>query len=253
MMRTLLFGIVFSSGAVALGYGYWQSHQAAAEQDQLASLEPIIGDLLDSPTTAARAEVGDLADGGNTAADGSMIGLVNESGAAGGAGAASGFLGDPSAAGFSSHGRVETEGADVGEGIEWIDFDRLAVPDYSGEPTFDDEARPAREDIFPEGVLALDGERVAIDGFMMPIDWVPGSREVAAFILSPYPPGCHFGNVPRMDEYIEATVQDEAGAPWLAYRAIRVIGTLEVGEEIDDYGYVMSIYRLDVESVESLW
>ncbi len=243
-MRTFLFGLVFSSGAAALGFGYWQNHQAAAEQDQLASLEPIVGDLLDAPIAAGPAGVGDLAEGGNTAADGSMIGLVNESGASGG---------DDSVSGFSGHGRVETEGADVGEGIEWVDFDRLAIPDYSGEPTFDDEARPAREDIFPEEILALDGQRVAIDGFMMPIDWVPGSREVAAFILSPYPPGCHFGNVPRMDEYIEATVEGEAGVPWLAYRAIRVIGTLEVGEEIDDYGYVMSIYRLNVESVDTLW
>lgn len=249
-MRLLLLATVFSAGAVALGFGYYKGHQAAAEAESLRLLEPIVGERLDAaPVASAEALAASTAslEGGNTAPDGSLIGIDDEptygavSGAIGGLGYGGG------------HGRVETLAGDLPEGVEWIDFPRLALPDYAGEPTFDDEPRPTKEEIFPPEILALDGQKIALDGFMMPIDWVAGSREVSAFILSPYPPGCHFGNIPRQDEYIESTVIDEAGVPWLAYRAIRVIGTLHVGEQIDEYGYVVNIYRIDVESVESLW
>ena len=149
---------------------------------------------------------------------------------------------------------METSAGDVPEGVTWIDFASIEVPDYVGEATLDDEPRPAPEDIFPASVLELDGQRVALDGFMNPIAWVPGARRaVSAFIFSPYPAGCHFGSLPRMDQFIEANAMDEDGLPFFPFRAIRTIGTLRVGEEVDDYGYVMSIFRLEVESVEQLW
>lgn len=142
--------------------------------------------------------------------------------------------------------------------IHRIGFDRLALPEYDGTPSLAGEPRRPKEELFDPEILALDGQRIALDGYMMPIGWVPGGREVAAFILSPYVPGCAGevdGNavyVPAMDAYVEATVKDEVGVPWLAYRCIRVVGTLRVGEELDEYGYVTSVYRLDVESVEQL-
>ena len=141
--------------------------------------------------------------------------------------------------------------------IHRISFDQLALPGYSGKPSLAGEPRSPKEELFSPEILELDGQRVALEGYMMPIDWVPDGRKVAAFILSPYMPGC--GNeenenrgvyVPSMDAYVQATVESEAGVPWDAYRCIEVVGTLDVGEELDDYGYVTSAYRLGVESVE---
>ena len=243
-MRLLLLGFGLSGLTLVLAAGYWSSHSGAGQAEVTRSLEPVEGQALDAPVTrettvavadtAASDDIGDpLPDGGgNTAPDGSMI----TSGQAGGS---------------LQHGRIDSIAGTVPEGVEWVDFPRLALPDYVGEPTFDDEPRPAAEDIFPPEILALDGKQVAIDGFMMPLDFK--ERQVTAFILSPYPPGCHFGGMPRLDEWVDSTVLDEEGVPWLAYRAIRVTGTLHVGEQIDEYGYVTSIYRLDAERVEKLW
>lgn len=244
-MRYLILTIVLGLTALT-GMGYLRSHKAAAQAENLARLEPIVGELLDGPlaTTTAATGVGDLDAGGNTAADGSMI--VDSGAAVDGLGYGS------SAGGMGMHGRVESNAdGQLEEGVEWVDFDRLAMPDYAGEPTFDDEPRPAREEIFPADILALDGQRIALDGFMMPLDFK--ERKVTAFILSPYPPGCHFGGMPRLDEWVDSTVTNPDGVEWLAYRAIRVIGTLEIGEQIDDYGYVTSIYRMAAERVEQLW
>ena len=63
-MRLLTLASVFSAGAVALGFGYYRGHQSAAEAENLRLLEPIVGELLDSPVTT---EVGDVTEGGNTA------------------------------------------------------------------------------------------------------------------------------------------------------------------------------------------
>ncbi len=140
--------------------------------------------------------------------------------------------------------------------VHRISFDRLALPAYRAEPSLAGQPRSPKEELFNPEILDLDGQRVALEGYMFPIDWVPDSREVATFILSPYPPGCGGEDedsgvyAPTMDAYVQATVESTAGVPWHAYRCIDVVGTFDVGEELDDYGYVISVYRLDVESVE---
>jgi hypothetical protein len=37
---------------------------------------------------------------------------------------------------------------------------------------------------------------------------------------------------------------------YFPYQVVRVIGTFEVGEKLDDYGYVRSIYRLRADEVD---
>ena len=87
-------------------------------------------------------------------------------------------------------------------------------------------SRPA----FPEAVRALEGRRITVAGWMMPLD--PGARQ-SRFVLLAYPPGCpfHFHALPtqflevhaespiRLDEVnvttisgvLELTGEDESG------------------------------------------
>ena len=46
---------------------------------------------------------------------------------------------------------------------------------------------------------------------------------------------------------------NDEGAENVAMRIVRVTGELEVGELLDDYGYLASVYRLQAESVHSQW
>ena len=137
------------------------------------------------------------------------------------------------------------------DGASLVTYDDVALPDYDSTPTFDDEARKSSEEIFPDRILGLDGEKVAMDGFMLPLDFE--NKAITAFVLNPYPPGCCYGGaMPRMDEWIEVEVEDPDGCPYYAYRVVRVTGTLEVGEVIDAYGYVTSVYRIQADDVTCL-
>jgi hypothetical protein len=146
---------------------------------------------------------------------------------------------------------MKIDAPELEPGVKLLSFSDLYLPDYEDNPSFDGEERPASDEIFPPEILALNGQKVALDGFMEPLDF--RNRQVIAFVLSPLPPGCCFGAIPRMDEYIEAIVMDEKGLPYYGARPIRAVGHLEVGEIVDEYGYVTSVYRLDVERVDKLW
>lgn len=139
------------------------------------------------------------------------------------------------------------------EGVDLIAFDDLMLPDYVAPAVLTDEVGEEREvgEVFPEEILALDGQRVALEGFMMPLEF--SGNKVTAFVLSPYPPGCCFGGMPMLDEWVDVTYTDDEGVDYFAYRVVRVTGELEVGEQLDDWGYVASLYRMRSDKVEKLW
>ncbi len=146
----------------------------------------------------------------------------------------------------------EVEGPEVDADTQRISYETLSVPDYQGEPYFDDAEQKDPTTIFTPELLALDGKKVALDGFMNPLDFE--GREVVSFLLSPYPPGCCFTGMPRYDELVDAySITEGETFQWYPYRALRATGTLRVGEQLDEYGYVLSIYRLEVEKLEPLW
>jgi hypothetical protein len=62
--------------------------------------------------------------------------------------------------------------------------------------------------------------------------------------------GCCFGAMPRLDEWVEVQVGVGGGVDYIPFQAVRVTGPFEVGEVLDDYGYVRSLYRMKAESVE---
>lgn len=139
------------------------------------------------------------------------------------------------------------------EGVELVAFDDLMLPDYIAPAVLTDEQGETRpvDEVFPEEIAALDGQRVALEGFMMPLEF--SANKVIAFVLSPYPPGCCFGGMPMLDEWVDVVYTDDEGVEYFAYRVVRVTGELEVGEVLDDWGYVSSLYRMQTDKVEKLW
>ncbi len=149
----------------------------------------------------------------------------------------------------SGHGVTSAPPAEnLQEGTSFITFEDVAFPEY--EPP---ELREVEDEVlelseFPEAVLKLNGTEVAMDGYMVPVDFE--DRKVTSFILSRYLPGCCFGVMPMMDEWIEVEVLEEEGVDYFPFQIVRVTGEFEVGEVLDDYGYVRSIYRIQAEKVE---
>lgn len=122
-------------------------------------------------------------------------------------------------------------------------FDALAAFEYDpylilDAPT-DDGAPPEQ---IPKSIKALDGKRVAIQGFMVPVQMVKDN--VRYFLLVRNQMLCCFGVAVGMNEWIYITMGENSNARYVQDVPVMVYGTLHVGEEIRD-GMVMSIYRMD--------
>jgi hypothetical protein len=108
--------------------------------------------------------------------------------------------------------------------------------DFLGAWEFDE----TRDPVFPPAILALDGRKVLIRGFMLPsVDF----RDIREFHLVRSLWGCCFGAPPRLNEIVR--VQLAEGVDY-TYDGLELVGTLEVVYETED-GIAEDLYRLDVD------
>lgn len=234
-----------------LGASYASIQSASRElSEKLAALPsgPVQGvSLLDVPQDETRSAA-------EIAANAALSGDPNQAAAAI---AAAQELNDADAvASLMTHGRVDGMHASprmtpLPEGTVPIDYTTLHLPEYRSRTSSDGIARP-NDEVFTPEVLALDGKQIAMLGFQVPVEIDAKNRKLKSFVLSPMPPGCHFGTLPRPDEWIDVDAVPMGGTDYLAYRIVRVTGTLEVGEVYDEFGFLMNIYRIRATAVEQL-
>ena len=103
----------------------------------------------------------------------------------------------------------------------------------------------------PATIRALDRRLVAIEGFMIPMEW-EGTR-VKAFMLVRDMAGCCFGQMPQPDEWVEVLMQEGELADYYPYVPVLATGVFELAGETDDMGYVTGAYRLRGEGVTDEW
>jgi len=77
--------------------------------------------------------------------------------------------------------------------------------------------------VFPAGVKSLNGKRVKVAGFMMPLENASRQRH---FVLLAYPPGCPFHTHAMPNQFIE--VKADVAFPVEIEQAIVVEGVLEL-------------------------
>lgn len=136
-------------------------------------------------------------------------------------------------------------------GYQRIGFDRLAgfpfeVTDAIVDATRDPKgASAATRQQIPPAVLALDGAKAAIRGFLIPLRMEDG--RAVEFLLMRDQNLCCFGKVPNLHEWISVAAPRLAVKPDMD-RPITVLGTLRVGEQREN-GYLVGIYRLDADKV----
>ena len=99
----------------------------------------------------------------------------------------------------------------------------------------------------PQRWRALDGKRVALVGEM----YTGGSAapHINAFELVYSIQDCCFGGPPRVQERVFARVPNGGKVPYYG-QIVRVVGTLHVEAKRDETGQIVSIYELDIESVD---
>jgi len=149
-------------------------------------------------------------------------------------------------------------GKDLPKGVEAIGFQDLSLlkADVNGllEMIFAPEGQAGDTSFeFPDRAQSLDGEQVAIMGYMIPLDWVEGEDRITSFMLVRDFAQCCFGGVPRPDEWIDVTTEKGESVSYYAYRPIRVIGTLHVGLDRPEDSMVASVFQLTLSDVSDLW
>jgi hypothetical protein len=106
-------------------------------------------------------------------------------------------------------------------------------------------AKSAKERI-PADIWALDGKKIALEGFMSPIDF--DKTGVKSFSLIHNAIGCCFGMFPKMNEWVYVEMADDKKCDFFSVEPATIYGTFSVGEEIKD-GYVVSLFRIEAEHV----
>ena len=97
----------------------------------------------------------------------------------------------------------------------------------------------------PPGLKKIDGSKVIMTGFMLPIDEVENIKE---FLLVQSLWSCCYGQPPDINGIVRVVMKGKARADY-QFDPIKIIGTFKVKAAVED-GYCVDIYQLHAESVE---
>jgi hypothetical protein len=132
---------------------------------------------------------------------------------------------------------------EMGRRYRRVEFDLLSGFDY-GAPPDGDPARPVADTI-PPAIQRLDGQRVGVVGFMLPLDF--NGEGVTEFILNASYDMCYFGAPTTPNQFIVVTMKD-ARRTRFVHTPIVVFGTLRVAPERRN-GRIVGLYRLEADGI----
>jgi hypothetical protein len=99
----------------------------------------------------------------------------------------------------------------------------------------------------PADVRALDGSKVLMLGFMLPIDEVEHMRE---FLLVASLWSCCYGTPPNVHGIVRCVMPADRAVDYM-FDPVKVVGRLTVSETTQD-GYCVDVYQLHVEFLEAI-
>ena len=117
---------------------------------------------------------------------------------------------------------------------------------YYDLPALDEKATKAPKDQIPQPIKDLNKKKIALQGFMVPIDLKNG--KTTKFLLVKDQSLCCFGRMPRMNEWVSVKMKPGKSARVIQDQPVTVFGNMEVGELIES-GEVQSVYRIDSDDV----
>ncbi len=152
------------------------------------------------------------------------------------------IIGIVGAAVYFGTSKMKTDKPKTAEGYQYLDISDLAGFDYyTAPPGEKPDEKLLAENVIPEKIKNLNGRRVSITGFMMPVD-VDDEGFVREFALNGNYDMCFYGAPSQINQWIHVKMQPGAKARF-SHNPTTVSGTLEVGELVED-GQVISLYRL---------
>jgi hypothetical protein len=102
------------------------------------------------------------------------------------------------------------------------------------------------EQISPQ-IQALNGKKVEIEGFMLPLDMSEGN--LRTFMLLKDQMACCFGNIPRLNEWVYVRVPKDKKISIHQDVPITLFGTLQVGAKFEGE-VITGIYHLELDQIQ---
>ena len=102
------------------------------------------------------------------------------------------------------------------------------------------------EQISPQ-IQAMDGKKVEIQGFMLPLDMSEGN--LRTFMLLKDQMACCFGNIPRLNEWVYVRVPNRKKVEVHQDVPITLLGTLRVGAKFERE-VLTGIYHLELDQIQ---
>jgi len=99
----------------------------------------------------------------------------------------------------------------------------------------------------PKRVKELDGKKVLMTGFMLPIDEVQNIKE---FLLVQSLWSCCYGQPPDINGIVRCVMPKDKRTDYF-FDPLKIIGTFKVEATVMD-GYCVDIYQLHIESIEAI-
>jgi len=133
------------------------------------------------------------------------------------------------------------------EAYRKVDFFYLQNYDYNPKEKWEPAPHRIDKPPIPEMVKLLDGQKIAVYGVTMPLNYRSGV--VTEFILGVSVDTCEFGATPRINEWIGVTMAGGRKTQVYALGEGWVRGTFHV-KELVEAGRVVRLYSIDADSVK---
>jgi hypothetical protein len=136
------------------------------------------------------------------------------------------------------------------EGLPLLTWEAMRLPDDRLDDLLDSLIYPdeytEEEARFPDHLTALDGQRIAIRGYMIPVTWEEGA--VTQLMLVGDLLACCFGIAPEPDQWVDVHMVDE-GADYFIQVPVVIKGVLHIKGIADEAGYSAGCYVFEAESL----
>jgi hypothetical protein len=133
-----------------------------------------------------------------------------------------------------------------------LTFADLALSDETADflldALFEGVAVSEGEFELPEPVRGLEGQRVTIEGYMIPSKWT--GTQLREFLLVRDQSACCVGSVPRPGHWVQVRVSKDEGQEFMPYVPVRAHGVLGLNRTMPEGGFVTCTYTLECDSVE---
>jgi hypothetical protein len=100
--------------------------------------------------------------------------------------------------------------------------------------------------LVPPEIRDLNGRKIAILGYMVPVDYE--AEGTNRFVLLKCTLACCYGKLPRVNEWIDVTMEGGKRVPFYQDEPVWVYGRLEVAEEIEG-GNLVGLYWLHADKL----